>query len=116
MPAPTDSNLTLLFLGVLLGLGPVLLAWVQLLEHWRGKKQDLSQFVTQTQLAAIKSERDVQIKSTFDLLNSKMDDVKATIDRLDEDLRQVRGDMPSLHRALGKVEGHDAAEARKRPR
>jgi hypothetical protein len=112
--------LALLLLGCfllffLLGMG--LHAWIKVLEYWKGKSFDLSQFVTQAQLAAMKSDRDLQIKTTFELLTIKIDHVSKTMDNLDKDLRQVRGDMPSLHHAIGEVEGRNAAEERiKRPR
>ena len=101
----------------LLILGPALHAWIKVIEWYRGKAFDLSQFVTQAQLAAMKFERDQQIKTTFEVINTKIDHITKTIDRLDDDLRQVSGDMPSLHGAIGRLEGHDEASRQpKRPR
>ena len=99
----------------LLGMG--LHAWIKVLEYWKGKSFDLSQFVTQAQLSAMKSDRDLQIKTTFELQTIKIDHITKTVDSMAQDLRQLRGDMPSLHHAIGVVEGRDDAEERmQRPR
>jgi hypothetical protein len=113
----TDFTTLLLIVAGLLILGPALHAWIKVLDWWRGTAFDMSQYVTHAQLAAMKSDRDQQIKTTFELLTTKIDHLTETIDRLDQDLRQVRGDMPSLHGAIGRLEGHDEASRHpKRPR
>lgn len=105
-----------LILAALLLLGPCLLAWIKIGEWLKGKSFDSTRFVTHEQLASLRSDRDAQIKTTFELLTNKIDHLTETIDRLDQDLRQVRGDMPSLHHAIGSLEGKDRAESSKRPR
>lgn len=99
----------------LIALGPALHSWIKVIEFFKGKSFDPSRFVTQEQLSAVKAERDLQIAATIG-------EIRNDLTRLEETLTSLNRDLPAIHRALGRLEGHDDAEAnnaapaRRRPR
>lgn len=104
-----DSPMLLwLIVGGLMALGPVIHSYIKVYEWFRGKSVDTSDFVTRTELNLMKQERDAHIAGTIG-------DLKANFSRLETILTELQRDLPSLHRALGRVEGHDEAE-NKQPR
>lgn len=115
-PAPifalSESDQPTLVWWLILGaiaLGPALHSWIKVIEFFKGKKFDPASYVTQAQLAAMKSERDTQIASTFG-------EIKGDLDRLEQTLNAINRDLPAIHRALGRLEGHDDADLRRGPR
>lgn len=94
--------LLLWILGGAIALGPYLSAWIKVVEWFKGKSFDASKFVTHEQLEKMKTERDAQIQASVGAIGKK-------IDILDRDFREQ---MIVIHRAIGKVEGHDEAEER----
>lgn len=89
----------------LIALGPALHSWIKVYDWMKGKSIDTSKFVTHEQLAAVKSERDAQIASTIA-------EIRADFAKLETTLKDVARDLPAIHRALGRLEGHDEADLR----
>lgn len=108
--AETDQPLLVWWvIGALMALGPVLHSYIKVYDWLKGKGIDTSQFVTQAQLAQMKSERDAQIAATIA-------EIRQDFDKLEKFLTDIARDLPAIHRALGRLEGHDEAERPKRPR
>lgn len=97
-----------LILGGLMALGPVVHSYIKVYDWFRGKTIDTSNLVTRNELLIMKQERDLQIAGTIG-------DLKSNFSRLEKVLDDLVRDLPALHRALGRVEGHDDATL-KRPR
>ena len=93
--------LWLIVAGVM-ALGPVVRSYIGIYDWFKGKTIDTSNFVTRSELAAIKAERDVQIAATIA-------EIKSDFDRVETLLTDLTRDMPAIHRALGRLEGHDDA-------
>ena len=101
-----DSPMLLwLIVGGLMALGPVIHSYIKVYEWFRGKSVDTSGFVTRTELNLMKQERDAQIATTVSQLRTDFAEIK----------RFMVDDLPAIHRALGRLEGHDEAE-NKQPR
>ncbi len=81
-----------------IALGPALHSWIKVIEFFKGKKFEPANYVTQAQLAAMKTERDAQIASTFG-------EIKSDIDRIEKILTVMNADMKSIDRVIGKLEG-----------
>ena len=96
-------------IGAVMALGPVLSSYIRVYDWLKGKGIDTSQFVTQAQLAQMKLERDAQIATTIA-------EIRQDFDKLEKFLTDIARDLPAIHRALGRLEGHDEAERPKRPR
>lgn len=108
-----DSPMLLwLIVGALMALGPVLHSYIRVYDWFKGKSIDTTAFVTRTEFAAAKLERDQQIAATVGSL-------KADFGRMETVLNAFVSDLPAIHRALGRLEGHDEAETttarRRRP-
>lgn len=105
-----DSPMLLwLIVAGLMALGPVIRSYIGIYDWFKGKTIDTSNFVTRAELAAVKAERDVQIATTIA-------DIKADFDRMEKFMTDLSRDLPAIHRALGRLEGHDEAEKPRRPR
>lgn len=103
-----DSPMLLwLIVGGLMALGPVIHSYIKVYEWFKGKSIDTSNFVTRAELAQQKAERDVQLQSTVGKL-------EADFDKLQKFMADIARDLPAIHRALGRLEGHDDAEGLKR--
>lgn len=106
-------------IAALIALGPALHSWIKVYEFARGKKEDHSKYVTHDQLAAIRGERDKQVAETVNAIRADMTafktEVKDDLDAFDRTAKELLNEMMNLHRSLGRVEGHDEAEAQ-RPR
>jgi len=87
-------------IGAVMALGPVLSSYIRVWDWLKGKGIDTSQFVTKEELAAVRSERDQEISRTVKTIESK-------IQSLDDTLRQLNRELPTIHRILGQLEGHD---------
>lgn len=112
LAALTDQDSpTLLYLiaVAIIAAGPALHSWIQVFQYFRGQREDMSQFVTRSELAAIRAERDAQIKET-------VSDIKADVDRIETKFTTIMDELRGLHRSLGRVEGHEEAEDRRRSR
>lgn len=96
-------------IGAFMALGPVLHSYIKVWDWLKGKSIDTSQFVTHAQLQAVRSERDAQIAATIA-------EIRQDFDKLEKFLTDIARDLPAIHRALGRLEGHDEAERPKRPR
>jgi uncharacterized protein HemX len=83
-----------------IAVGPALHSWIKVYEFMKGKRSDLSQFVTRNELAQMKQERDQQISTTIA-------DIKSDLDRVEKLMNDINRDLPAIHRALGRLEGHD---------
>lgn len=92
-------------IGAFMALGPVLHSYIKVYDWLKGKGIDTSQFVTQAQLAQMKSERDAQIASTIA-------EIRQDFNKLEKFLTDIARDLPAIHRALGRLEGHDEADLR----
>lgn len=92
-------------IGAIMALGPVLHSYIKVYDWLKGKSIDTSKFVTQDQLAAIKAERDAQIASSIA-------EIRQDFDKLEKFLTDIARDLPAIHRALGRLEGHDEADLR----
>lgn len=105
-----DSPMLLwLLVGGIMALGPVLHSYVRVYDWFKGKGIDTSNFVTREELARVRAERDTQIAATIQ-------DIKSDLDRLEKFLADVSRDLPAIHRALGRLEGHDDQMRTPRPR
>lgn len=88
----------------LIALGPALHSWIKVIEFAKGKKFDPTNYVTKEQLDKVKGERDQQIAATIS-------EIRDDLNRLEKVLTELSRDLPAIHRALGRLEGHDDAEA-----
>lgn len=103
-----DSPMLLwLIVGGIFALGPVLHSYIKVYEWFKGKGVDTSQFVTREELSAIRKERDHQIAET-------MAAIRADVDKIEKAIADMSRDFAGIHRALGRVEGHDEMQL-KRP-
>jgi len=118
--ALSESDQPMLVWWVILGavaLGPALHSWIKVIEFFRGRKFDPSAFVTMQQMQQMRAERDAQIAATIG-------EIRDDLNRMESTLNALNRDLPAIHRALGRLEGHDDAEAnnsaaataRRRPR
>lgn len=99
-----DSPMLLwLIVGALMALGPVIHSYIRVYDWFKGKPLDASVFVTRAEFTAAKLERDNQIAATVGSL-------KADFGRMEAALNTIVSDLPAIHRALGRLEGHDEAE------
>lgn len=112
-PAPllalSESDQPTLVWWLILGaiaLGPALHSWIKVIEFFKGKKFDPASYVTQAQLAAMKTERDAQIAATFG-------EIKSDIDRIEKILTIMNQDMKSIDRVIGRLEGLSDADRRR---
>ena len=108
--ALSDSDQPTLIWWIILAIiamGPALHSWIKVYEFAKGRTADLSQFVTRSELAAVKAERDTQIADTIK-------DIKSDFDKLEKFMTDIARDLPAIHRALGRLEGHDDAEVKTR--
>jgi len=106
----TDQPMLLWFVvGALMALGPVLNSYIRVYEWFRGKSVDVSNFITRTEMQTMKLERDAQIAAS-------VGEIKSDFDRLEKTLADISRDLPAIHRALGRLEGHDELDTRRRPR
>lgn len=106
----SDSPMLLwLIIGGLMAIGPVIKSYIEIYQWFRGKGIDTSDFVTRRELAIIKGERDTQIASTIT-------EIRSDLDKLEKFMQELNRDLPAIHRALGRLEGHDDAITPKRPR
>lgn len=103
-------------IAAMIALGPALHSWIKVYEFARGKKEDHSKYVTHDQLNLIRGERDRQVAETVNAIRSDMTafktEVKDDLDAFDKTAKELLNEMMNLHRSLGRVEGHDEAEAR----
>ncbi len=105
-----DSPMLLwLIVGALIALGPSIRAWIEVVKYFKGSSTDTSNFVTRAEILIMKQERDAYIATTIG-------DLKSNFNKLEDLLTDLTRDLPSLHRALGKLEGHDEAEFKRRAR
>ena len=103
--ALTDSDspmLLWLVVGGLMALGPVIHSYIKVYDWFRGTAPDMSNFITRAEMAEIRAERDRQLADTLGGISTRMDSVFRLIEQLQQDL-------PAIHRALGRLEGHDDA-------
>ena len=115
---------TLVFwvIAALIALGPAIHSWIKVIQYFLGKKEDLSQFVTRTELATVKAARDKQISETLSAIRQDMSEfkreLKDDIQSFETKATELQKEMMSLHRSLGRVEGHDDSEMKsaRRPR
>lgn len=104
-----DSPMLLwLIVGGLMALGPVIHSYIKVYEWFKGSTIDTAKFVTREELATMKGERDTQIASTIT-------EIRTDLDKLEKFMQDLSRDLPAIHRALGRLEGHDDATL-KRPR
>ena len=105
----SDSPMLLwLLVGGLMALGPVIHSYIKVYEWFKGTSVDTSNFVTRKEMATMRQERDVQIASSIA-------EIRSDFDRLEKFMTDLSRDLPAIHRALGRLEGHDDAQL-KRPR
>lgn len=99
-----DSPMLLwLIIGGLMALGPVVHSYIKVYEWFKGKSVDTSQFVTRKELNEIRKERDHQIADT-------MAAIRADVDKIEKAIADMSRDFAGIHRALGRVEGHDEVQ------
>lgn len=102
-----DSPMLLwLLVGGIMALGPVIHSYIKVYEWFKGKGVDASQFVTRDELNLIRKERDHQIAET-------MAAIRADVDSIEKAIADMSKDFAGIHRALGRVEGHDEVELRR---
>lgn len=114
-----DSPMLLwLIVGGIFALGPVLHSYIKVYEWFMGKRLDTSTFVTHAELAVVRSDRDNQLAASIGHFNQRTDAMSKRLETVFELLGKLQEDMPAIHRALGRLEGHDEAESRptRRPR
>ncbi len=108
-----DSPMLLwLLAGALMALGPVIHSYIRVYDWFKGKNIDTSEFVTHKQLAVIKAERDTQLAAS-------VGEIKSDVASIEKKMDEMAKDFAAIHRALGRVEGHDEADLRgsaRRPR
>ncbi|MES2596378.1 MAG: hypothetical protein V4662_13620 [Verrucomicrobiota bacterium] len=75
----------------LMALGPVIHYYIKIYEWFKGKSTDVTNFVTKAELA------------------SAILSVKSDFGRIEQTLLEINRDLPAIHRALGRLEGHDEA-------
>lgn len=102
-----DSPMLLwLVVGGLMALGPVIHSYIKVYEWFKGTSVDTSEFITQEQFAEAKANRDRELADTITFIKDQLKAVSKTV-------AEINSDMPAIHRALGRLEGHDEAD---RPR
>ena len=109
LSAEDQPTLLWFFVGALMALGPVLNSYIRVWEWFRGKSVDVSNFITRAEMATMKLERDAQIAAS-------VGEIKNDFNRLEKTLADISRDLPAIHRALGRLEGHDEAEKPRRAR
>ena len=116
LSAADQPMLVYMVILAFIALGPALHSWIKVYQFARGKSPDLASYVTQDQLASIKAERDKQIADTIQAIRADMTEFKAELKddivAFESTANDLQKEMMSLHRSLGRVEGHDEAEAR----
>lgn len=103
--ALSDSDQPMLvwwIIGALIALGPAILSWIKVFEYFKGKSTDVSAFITRAEFLQAKAERDQQLVST-------VTEIRSDFDRLEKFMTDLGRDLPAIHRALGRLEGHDDA-------
>lgn len=115
--AETDQPLLVWWvIGALMALGPVLHSYIKVYDWLKGKGIDTSQFVTKTELAAVRAERDAELSRTVKHIESKIDEAGKDYTKLERLLTELSRELAAIHRSLGRLEGHDEAQVPKRPR
>lgn len=89
-------------IGAVLVIGQGLQGWIAALQYFRGQKMDPATYVTRAEFQAAKAERDRQLSDTIGTMQRQLSDVAAVV-------REISRDLPAIHRALGRLEGHDEA-------
>jgi hypothetical protein len=104
-----DSPMLLyMIIGGVMALGPVVLSYIKVYDRFMGKAVDTSVFVTRAEFHQAKAERDAQLAGT-------VTEIRADLNRVETLMENLNRDLPGIHRALGRLEGHDDATL-KRPR
>lgn len=107
-----DSPMLLwLIVGGIMALGPVLHSYSKFYDWLMGKRLDVSAFVTHAELAVVRTDRDAQLAASIGHFNQQMDAMSKRIETVFELLGKLQEDMPAIHRALGRLEGHGPADA-----
>jgi len=111
-----DSPMLLwLIVGGLMALGPVIHSYIKVYEWFKGTATDTSQFITRAEFSLAKAERDTQIADSVEHFNKTSDQMNKRLESVFSLIAELQRDMPAIHRALGRLEGHDDATL-KRPR
>jgi len=104
--AETDSPMLLwLIVAGLMALGPVIHSYVRVYDWFKGRGVDTTSFVTRAEWQAAQVKHDAQLET---MMESFKDDIKGIKDVVTD----IARDLPAIHRALGRLEGHDEAETR----
>jgi|GEM_PF-2768153 len=90
--------------GGLLGLGPAIYYWMCIVEKAKGHKFDASKYVTREEMNAIRAARDEQLATTIGALRSDFAALRSDFSGLEKFFNE---DLPGIHRALGRLEGHN---------
>ena len=107
--AESDQPMLLWYLlGGLAALGAGLHYWIEVVMYFKGRSIDPSSFITRAEFSQAKAERDAQLIYT-------VTEIRTDLDRVETLMTDLSRDLPAIHRALGRLEGHDDAQL-KRPR
>lgn len=87
-------------LAAAIAIGPALHSWIKVYEFARGKRSDLTIYVTKTEMTAIRAERDEQLKNTLGTIMTRLTE-------MGELVRTLQEEMPNIHHALGRLEGQN---------
>lgn len=112
-----DSPMLLwLIVGGIFALGPVLHSYIKCYEWFRGKSVDTSQFVTREEFQAMRASRDKQIADSIGQFNATTEAMSRRLEAVFALVGDLQKDMPAIHRALGRLEGHDEVTPPRRAR
>lgn len=107
--SPDDQPMLIYWVVIsILVIGNGLQGWVALLSYWQSKSLDSTQFVTRAEFGNAKLERDKQLAESIG-------SIKHDFSQLSKVVNELSKDLPAIHRALGRLEGHDEAEAKQPP-
>lgn len=104
------ATLLALIVAALMALGPVLHSYIRVYDWMKGKNIDVSDFVTHKHLAEVKAQRDQQLEQSIGHFNQTTDAINQRLDEVFKLVGTLQNEMPAIHRALGRLEGHDDAD------
>lgn len=112
-----DSPMLLwLIVGGIFALGPVLHSYIKVYEWFKGKSVDMTAFVTREEFQAMRASRDKQIADSIGQFNVTTKEMSRRLEAVFALVGDLQKDMPAIHRALGRLEGHDEVTPARRTR
>lgn len=105
-----------MIIGGLIVSGPAVLSWIRVIQYFRGEATNMSLYVTHDELSRLKAERDKQVADTLGAIRQEVSgfkrEMKDDMEKFEGTAQDLLKEMMSLHRSLGRVEGHDEVETK----